>query len=382
MRFLQRLQFDSGEQISRKEYLKRKRKSSRLLRKRSKITYVLMASFLALIVYIVIQVGEYRRYNNFKYIAGENVKNQAVYSIFFVTEGYTYDPVYSVSKILSSGQEETSILPSSGFEQISVAQDCIYGLNSGKICKISKDKYKIEDLLDDDVKKYIVENEYIFYTSTNDNILKSYSLADGTKNTFDLSNVNQILADESNVYGITYSSSDKSIYKFNYDGSDKKKLTDNIRVSYAIDTKNNIYFVNKDDSDYIYRISKNGGEANKVADIKSVTNNSEPQEVNGKKYMFIKDKKLYYVNIDDENSLWCYDLETKENNKIISASIEILQNVDDTIFYKINKEMGVYLYNYNTSFMSLVTKRRVKEFVIDTYDTVDYTQVEVDKNAL
>ena len=44
--------------------------------------------------------------------------------------------------------------------------------------------------------------------------------------------------------------------------------------------------------------------------------------------------------------------------------------------------MGVYLYNYNTSFMSLVTKRRVKEFVIDTYDTVDYTQVEVDKNAL
>ena len=35
--------------------------------------------------------------------------------------------------------------------------------------------------------------------------------------------------------------------------------------------------------------------------------------------------------------------------------------------YKIDKEMGVYLYNYDTKFMALVTKRRVKEFVIDTY---------------
>ena len=65
------------------------------------------------------------------------------------------------------------------------------------------------------------------------------------------------------------------------------------------------------------------------------------------------------------------------NEKIISDSIEILQNVDNTIFYKIDKEMGVYLYNYDTKFMSLVTKRRVKEFVIDTY-----TDMFQDKNSI
>jgi hypothetical protein len=92
--------------------------------------------------------------------------------------------------------------------------------------------------------------------------------------------------------------------------------------------------------------------------------------VNGSKYMFVKDNKLYYVNKADEETLWSYDTKTKEKEKVISASIEILQNVDNTIFYKIDKEMGVYLYNYETKFMSLITKRRVKEFVIDTYTDI------------
>ena len=96
---LQRLQFDLEEQISRKEYLKRKRKNSKLLKKRSKITYILMATFMALAVYIVVQVIIYNKYNNFKYTLGEGVNDQAVYNLYFVTEGYTYDPVYSISSI-------------------------------------------------------------------------------------------------------------------------------------------------------------------------------------------------------------------------------------------------------------------------------------------
>ena len=120
MKFLQRLQFDLGEQISRKEYLKRKRKNSKLLKKRSKITYILLAIFLALAVYIVVQLIIYRRYNNFKYTLGEGVNAQAVYNIYFITEGYTYDPVYSISSITSLGENETSILPSCNIEKVIV----------------------------------------------------------------------------------------------------------------------------------------------------------------------------------------------------------------------------------------------------------------------
>ena len=105
----------------------------------------------------------------------------------------------------------------------------------------------------------------------------------------------------------------------------------------------------------------------KLGDIKGVGSNGQVYQTNGEKYMFVRENKLYYINPDDNDSLWCYDISNGDNQRIISASIEILQNIDNTVFYKIDKEMGVYLYNYDTKFMSLVTKRRVKEFVIDTY---------------
>ncbi|MBO5476893.1 MAG: DUF5050 domain-containing protein [Clostridia bacterium] len=364
---LQRLQFDSDEQISRKEYLKRKRKNSKLLKKRSKITYMLMASFMALAVYIVIQLIIYKRYNSFKYTLGDQVNSQSIYSILFVTEGYTYDPVYSVSSILSSGEDEKSILPSSDLEQISVTEECMYGIKEGTICKISRDGYQIEEIIKDNAKKYIVQNGYIFYTSGDEERLKTYNLTTGETKSSDLTSVQQILANDKNVFGITHTTSDKSIYRLNYDGQDSNKISGDEKVSYAIIDENTIYFVNRSHEDKIYKVGTDGNGLEKVADIKSVAHRGEISQVNGKRYMFIKDKRLYYINAADEDTLWCYDFATGDNSKIISSSIEILQNVDNTIFYKIDKEMGVYLYNYDTKFMALVTKRRVKEFVIDTY---------------
>ena len=367
---LQRLQFDLGEQISRKEYLKRKRKRSKILRKRSKITYMLLCIFMALSIYIVIQLFIYKKYNSFKYVEGENVAAQAVYDIFFVTEGYTYDPVYSVNKMESSGDKEENILPSSNYRKIDVTEDSIYGIKDKSLWKINKKSYESVELIKDNVKKYIPTNEYIFYTSTNDKKLKSYNIETTEIKEFDLAGVEQLIVNDTYLFAVA----NNSIYRLNYDGQDKKKISKNANVSYAIEKDNIIYFVNRDDSNKIYRVDCDGNEMYKVADIKGVDGASS---VNGQKYMFVKDNNLYYINPEDDNTLWRYNMENGENDKIISSSVEILQNVDDTIFYKINKEMGVYLYNYKTNFLAMVTKRRVKEFVIDTYNLIDYKKVEV-----
>lgn len=366
---LQRLQFDLEEQISRKEYLKRKRKNSKLLKKRSKITYILMATFMALAVYIVVQVIIYNKYNNFKYTLGEGVNDQAVYNIYFVTEGYTYDPVYSISSISSLGENEKAILPSSNIDYVTVEKDFLYGIRKGILCKINKSNYEIEDIINDEVNKYVKYNNMIFYTSTQENMLKSYNLDNNSTNTFDIKNVEQILANSDNVFAITHTTDEKAIYRFNYDGQGKDKISGDAKVSYAIEDFGKIYFVNKSDSNKIYRVDASGSNLTSIGDIKSISN-SNIKEVNGNKCMFVKNNKLYYINPDDEDSLWSYDLSSGEKERIISASIEILQNVDNTVFYKIDNEMGVYLYNYDTKFMSLVTKRRVKEFVIDTYTDI------------
>ncbi len=367
MESLQRLQFDLGEEISRKEYLKRKRKNSKLLRKRSKITYILMAIFMALTIYIVVQMFIYRQYNNFKYTLGEGVNDQAVYNIYFVTEGYTYNPTYSVSSITSLGQDEENILPSSNISQIVVEEDYLYGIRDGAVCRITKDKYEVEELIKDSVVNFIKKDDYVFYTAGDDKSLNSYNIVTKEKLAFNFTHVDQLLADENHVFAITNTPEEKAIYSFNYDGSGQNKISADAKVSYAILDNERIYFVNKADDNKIYSVKTSGDELAKVADIASVGNNGEIAEVNGNKYMFVKDQCLYYINTKDEDTLWRYNFEDKSNEKIISASIEILQNVDNTIFYKIDKEMGVYLYNYDTKFMSLITKRRVKEFVIDAY---------------
>ena len=370
MKFLQRLQFDLGEQISRKEYLKRKKRNSKLLKKRSKITYILLAIFLALAVYIVVQLIIYRRYNNFKYTLGEGVNAQAVYNIYFITEGYTYDPVYSISSITSLGENETSILPSCNIEKVIVEQDFLYGIRDGTLCRVNKNEYTVEELIKDDIRKYVKHNNTIFYISTDNMVLKSYNIDTKETKIFDLANVEQILVNEDNVFAVTHTTEEKSIYRFNFDGQGKTKISSDAEVSYAIENNGVIYFVNRADSNYIYKVNTSGEGLSKVANIKSIYTKGKNDEVNGNKYMFIRENNLYYINPDDEDSLWRYNLDDETNERVISASIEILQNVDNTVFYKIDKEMGVYLYNYDTQFMSLVTRRRVKEFVIDTYTDI------------
>ena len=365
---MQRLQFDLGEQISRKEYLRRKRKSSNSLKKRSKITYIIGGCFSVLLIYTIVQLIIYRSKNNFKYTAGDGLENQDIYNIFFVTEGYTYDPVYSVSSILSSGEYETSVLPSSGLAEISVTPDYIYGIKEDKLCRANRNSKEVEELVGEGVKKYVVNGDKIFFTTLENERLKLYNINTGEVKDLDSTSVKEIVTNESYIFVVMNNGVEKALYRYNNLGEDRTQLTSDINVSYLIEDNGTIYFTNKKDSNHIYKIKEDGSGLSKLGDIKGVADDGVIKEVDGKKYFFIQDNTLYYVNSGDENTLWGYNLDTNENTKIISASIELLQNIDDTIFYKIDKEMGVYLYNYNTRFMSLVTKRRVKEFVVDYYE--------------
>lgn len=364
---MQRLQFDLGEQISRKEYLRRKRKNSRLLRKRSKITYILLAIFIALAIYIVIQLVIYRRYNNFKYTSIDDVNNQSIYNILYVTEGYTYDPVYSLSSILSSGDEDKSILPSSNLREISVTEESYYGIRDGVLCKINRENNEVTELINDNVQKYVVATKgYIAYTSGNNERLKVYNVENGETKKTDLAHVKQVFTDNKSFFCVTHSSDDKSVYSFWLNGEAKKKISgDAYATTAVVGESGRVYFIDKNDDNKIYGVNADGSELWKVADISSVSKTVD--EVNSKKYMFERNNILYYVNSKDENTLWAYNIDTKENVRVISSPVELLQNVDNTIFYKIEKEMGVYLYNTDTKFLSLVTKRRVREFVIDPF---------------
>ena len=358
-----RLQLNPEEEITRKEYLKRKKRQKQSLNKKSKISYIMIGVLIFLAVYVFFQFYVYSKTNNFKYVEGDGVGNQKVYNMYYVTEGYTYDPVYSLNSIRTDGFNDTLIYQNSGMHDIISKNNYIYGIKNGALCRFSKENSETETLVNSGVGKYTLTDTRVYYIANN----KLSYIDVNTKENKELSidNVSEVLVDNNNLYVAKLEKTKKILVRYDLEGGSELKLTDSQNVSYIIQDENSIYFVNKADGNKIYKIGKDGSNSTSLSDAVGISDKGNIKEIDGNKYLFVSNGKLYYINPSDSNSLWSVSLSDNSKEKVIYGSVQILQNVDDTVFYKVKNEMGIYLYNYNTKFMSKVTNRNVSEFSID-----------------
>ena len=358
-----RLQLNPEEEITRKEYLKRKKKQKQSLKKKSKISYIMVGALVILAVYVFFQFYVYSKSNNYKYVEGDGVSNQKVYNMYYVTEGYTYDPVYSLNSIRTDGFNDTLIYQNSGMHDIISKNNYIYGIKNGALCRFSKENSETETLVNSGVEKYTLTDTRIYYIANN----KLSYIDVNTKGSkeFPIDNVSEVLVDNNNLYVAKLEKTKKILVRYDLEGGSELKLTDSQNVSYIIQDENSIYFVNKADENKIYKIGKDGSNSTSLSDAVGISDKGNIKEIDGNKYLFVSNGKLYYINPSDSNSLWSVSLSDNSKEKVIYGSVQILQNVDDTVFYKVKNEMGIYLYNYNTKFMSKVTNRNVSEFSID-----------------
>lgn len=368
---MQRLQLEPDEKLTRKEYIKRKKKQSKKLKKRSKITYIMISVIMLLCVYVFSQFYIYSKSNSYKYVEGEGVDKQNIYNVYYVVDGYTYDPVYSLNSINSNGFNEKTVYSNSGFVNIVATQEYIYGIKESSLCRLSKQTSEIEVLVEKDVLKYKINDDRIYYTCEASQKLKYIDINTKEIKDIGLDNISEILVDKDNIYVVKDEKTKKILVKYDKEGQNKKDLITNSNVSYIIQDESNIYYVNKNDGSQIYKVNKDGSGETKFDDVVSVSDNGDIKEVDGSKYMFVNSNHLYYINVKEGNTLWKINLETKEKEKVISVAVEILQNIDNTIFYKVKNEMGVYLFNYETSFMSQITKRKIKDFFVDQTEKIE-----------
>lgn len=358
-----RLQLNPEEEITRKEYLKRKKKQKQSLKKKSKISYIMVGALVILAVYVFFQFYVYSKSNNYKYVEGDGVSNQKVYNMYYVTEGYTYDPVYSLNSIRTDGFNDTLIYQNSGMHDIISKNNYIYGIKNGALCRFSKENSETETLVNSGVEKYTLTDTRIYYIANNK--LSYIDVSTKENKEFSIDNVSEVLVDNNNLYVAKLEKTKKILVRYDLEGGSELKLTDSQNVSYIIQDENSIYFVNKADGNKIYKIGKDGSNSTSLSDAVGISDKGNIKEIDGNKYLFVSNGKLYYINPSDSNSLWSVSLSDNSKEKVIYGSVQILQNVDDTVFYKVKNEMGIYLYNYNTKFMSKVTNRNVSEFSID-----------------
>ena len=358
-----RLQLNPEEEITRKEYLKRKKKQKQSLKKKSKISYIMVGALVILAVYVFFQFYVYNKSNNYKYVEGDGVSNQKVYNMYYVTEGYTYDPVYSLSSIRTDGFNDTLIYQNSGMHDIISKNNYIYGIKNGALCRFFKENSETETLVNSGVEKYTLTDTRVYYIANNK--LSYIDVNTKENKEFSIDNVSEVLVDNNNLYVAKLEKTKKILVRYDLEGGSELKLTDSQNVSYIIQDENSIYFVNKADGNKIYKIGKDGSNSTSLSDAVGISDKGNIKEIDGNKYLFVSNGKLYYINPSDSNSLWSVSLSDNSKEKVIYGSVQILQNVDDTVFYKVKNEMGIYLYNYNTKFMSKVTNRNVSEFSID-----------------
>lgn len=366
-----RLDFDADEKISRKEYLKRKKKQKKMLKGKNRVSYILIGIIVILSIYVFTQFYVYSKASSYKYIEDDLAKRQKVYNIYYITEGYTYNPKYTLNSIHSDGFNDKVLDDNLGFRCIVTNQNYVYGLKETGLYRLDKNTNNQEMLIQNGVNKYtIYDNDIYVITGDNDEL---GLISQDTKEYKDMgiSGVQEVLIDKDYIYVAIKSGINKDIYKYDKSGVKQIQLTKDVNASYMIQDDENIYFVNKSDSSKIYKISKNGNTQEKLADVTCMADDGELKDIDGSKYMFINSNMLYYVNTSDNNNLWAINLSDKTNQVVIQMSLQILQNVDNTVFFKVKGEMGVYLYNYNTKFMSQVTKNNASEFYVDSNDKVD-----------
>ena len=377
---MQRLQLNPEESISRKEYLKRKKKQAKKIKEVNKSRVVIAVCMILLGIYVVVQFLIYTKANSYKYVEGENVSKQDVYDIYYVTDGYTYDPVYSLNSVKSNGFEDLVIYQDVGITDIYSTSKYIYGIKADSLYRVDKSTHELELIVEKNVNKITGFNDEIYFTSGNNNKLNA--LNEETKKVTDLGidNIVEIVVDKDYLFLVQDKKTKKILVRIDKNGKNKKELVNKEDVSYIIEDLNNIYYVNKGDDNKIYNITKDGKNNQKLADIVSTSDKGDVREIDGSKYMVVNMGYLYYINTKDNNSLWKLNLATKENSVEISVPIEILQNAQGTLFYKMKNEMGVYLYNVETKFMSQVTKRKVKEFFVS--DKVAEEKIEYKNNMV
>ena len=373
---MQRLQLDENEKLTRKEYLKRKKKqSSNIKNKRSKLTYIAIFLVVVVGIYLIAQIYVYSKENNFRYVEDELSKAQKIYNVYYVTEGYTYNPVYTLNSIYSNGFEDKTVYSNSGLTNIKVSGDYIYGTKEGGLYRLKKHGNEIEPLVEKDLSKYNVDGDIVYYTVESNNALKSFNVSTKEIKDLGINNIVEIAIDENYLFVVKDETTSKTIYRLNKDGGDKKELTKKSNVSYIIESGDKIYYVNKKDSNKIYLVTKNGENESKVADIKTASDSGQINEIDGSKYMFVRNNELYYVNVEDSNKLFKVNLESKKVEEVLPMSVELLQGIDETVFYKIKGEMGIYLYNIDTKFMSQITNRKLRDFFVDKTEQISIENI-------
>ncbi len=206
--------------------------------------------------------------------------------------------------------QDNSIIDSFNYNVNSITSDGnnIYfsSISTDKgLYKLDYQKKEVTNITTDSALEMVYYENRIYYISSNDNNIYTYSIKDKGKKLLTNSKSSNIIIDNNSIFYKNLSDNSK-LYCLTTDGNSNFKIMDYPVDSFVIHD-NEILFSNPNDDNYLYSLNSSTFETKKVLDMKV----SKLKQT---------DDNIYFINNEDPNSL--YQLtQNDETNKFEATQI-------------------------------------------------------------
>ena len=342
------MEYSKDNTMTRKEYLKSKKKNNFWL---SKIKYILLIIVVVLLgVYVFKQLNVYNNVTKLANKVVEEAKLARTMTMYYVSEPYTKDGNTSVMLYKSYDESRTIIEGTQNFSQINVIDGKLYGICDKKLFVIDLTTNVKTQLTDKLVEEYQVDDQHI-YLRLEDGIYKHKTGTNDVGKIID-EKVHQMIVKDNELYVIAPGKTSKSIIRYNLNGKKQQELSEKYIVSNMTVYGDDIYFINSKDS-RLYIANKNGDNIEKVLDNKI-------EKINN--IIFYKDI-IYYINKDDSNTLYMYNTKTQKQERVIKKNLSSVQVDGSIIYYTVSGAIGIYKYDITTGRTAQITSARTSEYI-------------------
>lgn len=356
------MEYSSDKVMSRKEYLKSKKKSGFAIRI---IKYSLLLVVVVLLgVYLFKQLDVY---NNVTKIANKVVEETALaktMTMYYLSEGYSKDAKPNVVLYKASDESRTSIEGTENFYNIKLINGNLYGVAEGKLYVINLETKEKSELLNKDVKEYIIKGDKIYYYFEADKKEKTGIYVYDNTNRQDEQLINiviyQMLLDDNYIYVVSKGKTEKSLVRYNLNGSGRTILSNKEIITHIQIVKGNIYFIA---NNQLYKVSKSGKDLTRIFDEELYIDSDIKKEYSAKSIFAVAEDVVYYISNSEEKELCRYDMKTGEKQSIVKKDIESIQLVDNILYYKLNNSLQIYKTNIETGKSEKVTSIRGKQYI-------------------
>lgn len=351
------LESEKIKSMTRKEYLKKKKKEKSILPWLKNIALLLV--IVALSIYVVNQLKVYNSVTDIANKMLEESKLIKTYKMYFMADTYEKGDNEKILYYYQGTDESRKELKSGkGLKNISIdSSNNLYGIKDKTLIKINTDEDTSEVICSEDVTNYILGGATMY-------IYKDYGKSDEKTGIYNLNGdhiiegtIYQMLCDNSSIYVVEPSTTSRSLVKYSLDGNGKKVLSEKDIVTNIIQDDEYIYYSASSKKDYICKVSKSGEEVTTISStacLKDTTNFAKTNTMavyNGNVVFVAASDNKVYITGEEADSL------------VVDNAVSQIQLNGHMLYFSMKDKIDIYRYNLEKSVLEKITSARTDEMI-------------------